>query len=72
MVDLVPIICILVINFFTFLNFLWNFFKTKYIKFIAMILEMGNMILFVSYFGYKIRVGVKKTKMFELLVLVNL
>jgi hypothetical protein len=37
-----------------------------------MILEMGNMILFVSYFGYKIRVGVKKTKMFELLVLVNL
>jgi hypothetical protein len=35
-----------------------------------MILEMGNMILFVSYCGYKIGVGVKKIRMFELLVLV--
>jgi hypothetical protein len=63
-------ICTLVIIFFTFLNFLWKFFKAKYIKFITMILEMGNMIFFVSYCGYKIGVGVKKIKIFQLLVLV--
>jgi hypothetical protein len=35
-----------------------------------MILEMGNTIFFVSYCGYKIGVGVKRIRMFELLVIV--